>query len=200
MHASTPDDAAYVVGLGDGFTIEMLVWMKTWRPPSTVWLASHGDISPVTDLDFAFGVESDGKLHLAIGNPAGDTDIGLSSTVSVPFLPGTQGWIKAVYFQNIFTVGLIQYSTSTTGIAFSALGADRNLGAAQNPHDSAAGITIPSETPSEDVLIFSANIFYGGTTAVASPQFSTLSPGTTSFRDDPRKQWTVNSPGLIGVV
>jgi hypothetical protein len=205
---SVPDQASFNIG-GTGSSsldLVMQVTLQRWSADQgsiTTWIASQGDHSISQDLCWAWTIHPNGHPRFAVSTTGVDV-IGTECDVAYPFSPGSTHWIRVLWLPNVFTLNVTQYfiSPPEDGRTWQLI-ANISSGAAITPRDSSQPITIPGTFVDNDDQIthyFQATFFNGTSTDILEAPIQTLSPRTTSFRDDRGHQWTVNAPGLIGVV
>lgn len=196
--ASTPDNAAFTVTT-TGFTLTMQVQLLTWTPASDHWLMSQGSAG---SLAWNLVVQSNGRLRCNV-SADGTALTGAESSVATGFLPDSPHWLQVTMLPNFIGQCGISYFTCPTenGRDFVRLGSAITAGAGVTPFDSSAVLSIPGTTVSTTQLTYSVQFVNPQPSTQATfPRFDTMPPRQPSFTDDYARPWTINPPGLIGVV
>jgi hypothetical protein len=190
--ASTPDSAANSV-TGN---IELMARaaLTSWAPAANMVFIGKDDVSANRDYGLWMDSASSGKL-VFFYSPDGTTTRFAVSTVAVPFAALAIGYVKATY--NTGT-GVVQFFTSTDGVAFTQLGTNVTI-TAGTIHDGTSTLTVGGR--SDGTLFLGGRVYYAevrngiGGTIVAAFDASRGVRNATTVVAATGETWTINTSG-----
>jgi len=192
-YASTPDSAALSIA-GD-LDLRIKAAMDDWTPAVGSVLFSK---YTAASRDYLFQVNSSsGTVRFTRGDGAA-TSVLSSSSASPTVADGASLWLR---WTHRLSDQRVQFFTSVNGVDWSQLGTDRFI-TPITPGDGTQGVEIGSNSGGTAGLwagkVYTVEIRDGiDGTVVASPDFTALSPGETSFQDAQGNTWTINGTAAI---
>lgn len=148
-----------------------------------------------TSREYIFALLAGGTLRLNTSRNATTWDTATSS-IAVPFIDGSIGWVRA--YRSAST-GTVTFYTSTDGVVWSQLGTT----VATTSGNLADYSQVPVRIGTYDGTawpfngkIYKVDVRNGfNDTSVLSPNFAAQAVGTTSFTDEQGNVWTINRSG-----
>ncbi len=198
--ASMPDGA--VLGFTGDLDVRVHLALDDWTPAGLGQFVMSQWDSP-TNEGWYFAVLASGVLEFGF-TTNGSTDLVTDSTAATGFANNSDHWIRVILDVNNGAGGrTVYFYTSDDGVTWTQLGASVTTAGTVVRFNSTAPLTIGALT--DPGLELAARVRYAevrngaDATVVANPDFMSVGPGVTSFRDGVGNTWTVNGTAAVGI-
>jgi hypothetical protein len=189
-YASTPDGAA--VSITGDIDLRVKVALDDWVPAGTRTLLAKWATTAGT-RSFMFRVLNSGLLSFAISTTGSDFPQ-VNSSIAPTVSDGADLWVRVTRVQ---ATGVTTFYTSDDGETWTQLGTTATLSAGSaiwdSPQPVELGSRVNGTTENAPGKFYYAELRNGiAGDVVASPDFTQVARGVTSFQDAQGNTWTIN--------